>query len=161
MPPSNFFGERLLNTFEKGTCTLPDVLILPQGGADFMKNRTLAEKIMEEGTVDTVRASAGKMLRLAKKIKIGRKNYIIPRVRPGLTRPTLHRQLRSSKATNPMTTVFPDLKSDFILANLPFNIKKWGSERLHGDKPWKCGVPPPLGKYATFAEEGLIWKTAS
>ena len=37
---------------------------------------------------------------------------------------------------------FPDLKADFILANPPFNMKKWGGERLRDDKRWKYGVPP-------------------
>ena len=27
----------------------------------------------------------------------------------------------------------PDLKADFVLANPPFNIKKWGGERLVDD----------------------------
>jgi type I restriction enzyme M protein len=37
---------------------------------------------------------------------------------------------------------FPDLKSDFILANPPFNVSDWGGERLRDDKRWKYGVPP-------------------
>ncbi|GIW56665.1 MAG: DNA methyltransferase [Nitrospiraceae bacterium] len=37
---------------------------------------------------------------------------------------------------------FPDLKADFILANPPFNMKKWGGEHLREDKRWKFGVPP-------------------
>jgi type I restriction enzyme M protein len=43
---------------------------------------------------------------------------------------------------------FPDLKADFILANPPFNVSNWGSERLREDKRWKYGVP--LGN-ANFA----------
>jgi len=35
----------------------------------------------------------------------------------------------------------PDLKADFILANPPFNISDWGSERLRNDKRWQYGVP--------------------
>lgn len=37
---------------------------------------------------------------------------------------------------------FPDLKADFILANPPFNMKRWGGEQLREDKRWKFGVPP-------------------
>nr|WP_246705421.1 class I SAM-dependent DNA methyltransferase [Rhizobium sp. WYCCWR 11152] len=36
----------------------------------------------------------------------------------------------------------PELKADFILANPPFNISDWGSERLAEDARWKFGVPP-------------------
>lgn len=36
----------------------------------------------------------------------------------------------------------PDLKTDYILANPPFNDSDWGSERLREDKRWKFGMPP-------------------
>lgn len=35
-----------------------------------------------------------------------------------------------------------DLKSDFILANPPFNISDWGGDRLREDARWKFGAPP-------------------
>lgn len=35
-----------------------------------------------------------------------------------------------------------DLKSDFILANPPFNISDWGGDRLRDDVRWKLGTPP-------------------
>ena len=35
-----------------------------------------------------------------------------------------------------------DLKSDFILANPPFNDSDWGGERLREDVRWKYGKPP-------------------
>ena len=35
-----------------------------------------------------------------------------------------------------------DLKADTILANPPFNMSDWGSERLKEDVRWKYGVPP-------------------
>lgn len=34
------------------------------------------------------------------------------------------------------------LKSDFILANPPFNISDWGGEHLVDDVRWKFGIPP-------------------
>lgn len=37
---------------------------------------------------------------------------------------------------------FPDLKADYILANLSFNMKPWGGEHLREDKRWQFGVPP-------------------
>ena len=36
----------------------------------------------------------------------------------------------------------PDLKADFILANPPFNVSKWGNDQLADDKRWAYGVPP-------------------
>jgi len=36
----------------------------------------------------------------------------------------------------------PDLRADFVLANPPFNISKWGGERLENDVRWKYGRPP-------------------
>jgi len=37
---------------------------------------------------------------------------------------------------------FPDLKADYILANPPFNMKRWGADQLRDDQRWKFGVPP-------------------
>src|SRR5947207_10493030 len=37
----------------------------------------------------------------------------------------------------------PDLKSDFVLANPPFNDSDWRGELLKGDRRWIYGVPPP------------------
>ena len=36
----------------------------------------------------------------------------------------------------------PNLKADYILANLPFNMKDWGGENLEDDVRWKYGIPP-------------------
>jgi type I restriction enzyme M protein len=36
----------------------------------------------------------------------------------------------------------PDLKSDFILANPPFNVSDWGGDQLRDDKRWQYGAPP-------------------
>ena len=36
----------------------------------------------------------------------------------------------------------PDLKSDYVLANPPFNMSDWGGDRLKEDKRWVYGVPP-------------------
>lgn len=36
----------------------------------------------------------------------------------------------------------PSLKADYIMANPPFNMKKWGQEQLKEDKRWKYGIPP-------------------
>lgn len=36
-----------------------------------------------------------------------------------------------------------DLKSDFILANPPFNDSDWNGELLKNDVRWKYGAPPP------------------
>ena len=37
----------------------------------------------------------------------------------------------------------PDLKTDYLLANPPFNSSDWGGETLRDDKRWVYGVPPP------------------
>lgn len=37
---------------------------------------------------------------------------------------------------------FKELKSDYIMANPPFNISDWGGERLRDDVRWKFGNPP-------------------
>lgn len=36
----------------------------------------------------------------------------------------------------------PDLRADYIMANPPFNMKEWWSEKLTGDVRWKYGTPP-------------------
>ncbi|UGA50144.1 MULTISPECIES: class I SAM-dependent DNA methyltransferase [Dickeya] len=35
-----------------------------------------------------------------------------------------------------------DLKSDFIIANPPFNVSDWSGEQLRGDARWQHGIPP-------------------
>ncbi|MFQ5779287.1 MAG: N-6 DNA methylase [Nitrospiria bacterium] len=35
-----------------------------------------------------------------------------------------------------------DLRTDFMLANPPFNMSDWGGERLREDARWKYGIPP-------------------
>jgi type I restriction enzyme M protein len=42
-----------------------------------------------------------------------------------------------------------DLKSDYILANPPFNDKDWNAELLEDDQRWKYGIPPK--RNANFA----------
>ena len=37
---------------------------------------------------------------------------------------------------------FQDFRSDFILANPPFNDSDWGGDRLVSDVRWKFGIPP-------------------
>jgi type I restriction enzyme M protein len=34
------------------------------------------------------------------------------------------------------------MKCSTILANPPFNMKRWGGEQLREDRRWKFGVPP-------------------
>lgn len=35
-----------------------------------------------------------------------------------------------------------DLRADFVMANPPFNISKWGGEQLDEDIRWRYGAPP-------------------
>ena len=36
----------------------------------------------------------------------------------------------------------PDLKTDYCLANPPFNVSDWGGDQLRDDPRWQYGVPP-------------------
>ena len=36
----------------------------------------------------------------------------------------------------------PTLKADYIMANPPFNLKRWGADKLVVDVRWKYGTPP-------------------
>lgn len=36
----------------------------------------------------------------------------------------------------------PNLRADYILANPPFNISKWGGDSLNDDPRWMWGIPP-------------------
>lgn len=36
----------------------------------------------------------------------------------------------------------PDLRADYIMANPPFNMKEWWTEKLAKDVRWKYGTPP-------------------
>lgn len=35
-----------------------------------------------------------------------------------------------------------DLRADYVIANPPFNIKKWGVDQTAGDSRWAYGMPP-------------------
>jgi type I restriction enzyme M protein len=37
---------------------------------------------------------------------------------------------------------FPGVRADFVMANPPFNMKKWGSASAAGDARWTYGEPP-------------------
>ena len=41
-----------------------------------------------------------------------------------------------------LNDLHPTLKSDYVMANPPFNLKKWGQESLQDDVRWKYGIPP-------------------
>ena len=36
----------------------------------------------------------------------------------------------------------PTLRTDFIMANPPFNLSDWGADKLQDDVRWKYGIPP-------------------
>lgn len=37
---------------------------------------------------------------------------------------------------------FPGVRADFVIANPPFNMKKWGADAVSGDSRWEFGEPP-------------------
>ncbi len=37
---------------------------------------------------------------------------------------------------------FPGARADYVMANPPFNMKKWGADRVAGDPRWAYGEPP-------------------
>jgi len=41
---------------------------------------------------------------------------------------------------------FPDLKADFIITNPPFNMTRWGADRVQSDVRWKYGIPDDTAK---------------
>lgn len=41
-----------------------------------------------------------------------------------------------------LNDLHPTLKADYVLANPPFNLKKWGQEKIKDDVRWKYGIPP-------------------
>jgi type I restriction enzyme M protein len=41
-----------------------------------------------------------------------------------------------------LNDLHPTLKANYIMANPPFNLKKWGQEKLEDDPRWKYGLPP-------------------
>jgi len=53
----------------------------------------------------------------------------------------------------------PDLRADFVMANPPFNMKEWGSEKLANDPRWIVGTPPAGN--ANFAWlQHMLWHLA-
>ena len=52
---------------------------------------------------------------------------------------------------------FPDQKFDFILANPPFNIKKWNGENYSNDVRWQFGRPP-VGNANYAWLQHILWK---
>ncbi|MHB8116083.1 MAG: class I SAM-dependent DNA methyltransferase [Acidithiobacillus ferrivorans] len=41
-----------------------------------------------------------------------------------------------------LNDLHPDLRADFVMANPPFNMKEWWSEKLASDPRWIAGTPP-------------------
>jgi len=41
-----------------------------------------------------------------------------------------------------LNDLHPDLRADYVMANPPFNMKEWWSEKLAGDPRWIAGTPP-------------------
>ncbi|HEC57417.1 MAG TPA: SAM-dependent DNA methyltransferase [Candidatus Syntrophoarchaeum butanivorans] len=41
---------------------------------------------------------------------------------------------------------FPTLKADFIITNPPFNMTKWGANRVQKDARWEFGIPDDTSK---------------
>lgn len=41
-----------------------------------------------------------------------------------------------------LNDLHPDLRADFVMANPPFNMKEWWSEKLVSDPRWMAGTPP-------------------
>jgi type I restriction enzyme M protein len=41
---------------------------------------------------------------------------------------------------------FHDLKANFIITNPPFNMTKWGADRVQKDSRWKYGIPDDTAK---------------
>jgi type I restriction enzyme M protein len=41
-----------------------------------------------------------------------------------------------------LNDIHSTLKADYIMANPPFNLKKWGQEKVTEDVRWKYGIPP-------------------
>jgi type I restriction enzyme M protein len=58
--------------------------------------------------------------------------------------------LGESNADSFLNDLHPDLRSDFILANPPFNMKEWGGDLLKEDVRWRKFGTPPAGN-ANFA----------
>lgn len=54
----------------------------------------------------------------------------------------LEGNLGPSHADSFHNDVHKTLKSDFVMANPPFNISDWGGEQLVDDVRWKFGIPP-------------------
>lgn len=41
-----------------------------------------------------------------------------------------------------LNDLHPDLRADYVMANPPFNMKEWWSEKLANDPRWIAGTPP-------------------
>lgn len=41
---------------------------------------------------------------------------------------------------------FPSLRADFIITNPPFNMTRWGAERVQSDVRWRYGIPDDKSK---------------
>ncbi|WP_439877356.1 type I restriction-modification system subunit M [Pseudomonas prosekii] len=48
----------------------------------------------------------------------------------------------AGQADTLLNDLHPDLRADFVMANPPFNMKEWWSEKLAGDPRWIVGTPP-------------------
>lgn len=54
----------------------------------------------------------------------------------------LEADLGEHQADTFLNDLHPTLKADYVMANPPFNLKKWGQEQLQDDLRWRYGIPP-------------------
>lgn len=58
-----------------------------------------------------------------------------------------------------LNDLHPDLRADYVMANPPFNMKEWWSEKLAHDPRWMVGTPPQGN--ANFAWlQHMLWHLA-
>ena len=91
---------------------------------------------------------------------------------------TIEADLGKYNADTFLNDLHPTLKADYIMANPPFNLKKWGQEQLKEDQRWKYGIPPkgnanfawmqhmiyhlaPTGKLGLVLANGALSSTTS
>ena len=52
---------------------------------------------------------------------------------------------------------FPDLKFDYVMANPPFNLSRWGAEEYENDPRWQFGRPPTGNANYAWLQH-ILWK---
>lgn len=106
----------------------------PTAGTGGMLVQARKSIIENKGNPDNLNAYGQELMN--ETWKLSRVNLLLH----GFSNDAIH--LGDKSADTLLNDLHENKKFDYVMANPPFNIKKWGHDKLEGDERWMWGEPP-------------------